>query len=80
MFPEGTRNGSATLLPFKKGAFHVAIASQTPIQPVVVSRYNFLDESKKLFNSGMYQINFSCLIIRMFITVFTRACHQTQDT
>lgn len=54
MFPEGTRNGSATLLPFKKGAFHVAIASQTPIQPIVVSRYNFLDDHQKLFNSGMY--------------------------
>ena len=55
MFPEGTRNGSATLLPFKKGAFHVAIASQTPIQPIVVSRYHFLDDRKKVFNSGMYR-------------------------
>jgi len=55
MFPEGTRNGSATLLPFKKGAFHVAIASQTPIQPVVVSRYHFLDDRKKVFNSGTYR-------------------------
>jgi lysophosphatidate acyltransferase len=54
MFPEGTRNGSATLLPFKKGAFHVAIASQTPIQPIVVSRYHFLDDRKKVFNSGTY--------------------------
>lgn len=57
MFPEGTRNGSATLLPFKKGAFHVAIASQTPIQPVVVSRYHFLDDRKKVFNSGYSIIN-----------------------
>lgn len=57
MFPEGTRNGSATLLPFKKGAFHVAIASQTPIQPIVVSRYNFLDDHKKVFNSGYSIIN-----------------------
>ncbi|XP_066998663.2 1-acyl-sn-glycerol-3-phosphate acyltransferase beta [Anabrus simplex] len=52
MFPEGTRNSGPTLLPFKKGAFHVAIASQTPIQPVVVSRYYFLDSRKKIFNSG----------------------------
>ncbi|KAJ9592758.1 hypothetical protein L9F63_015574 [Diploptera punctata] len=57
MFPEGTRNGSATLLPFKKGAFHVAIASQTPIQPIVVSRYQFLDDRKKSFNSGNSIIN-----------------------
>jgi len=55
MFPEGTRNGSATLLPFKKGAFHVAIASQTPIQPIVVSRYHFLDDCKKVFNPGTYR-------------------------
>ncbi|XP_063230687.1 1-acyl-sn-glycerol-3-phosphate acyltransferase alpha-like [Bacillus rossius redtenbacheri] len=52
MFPEGTRNNGATLLPFKKGAFHVAISSQTPVQPVVVSRYYFLDDKKKIFDSG----------------------------
>nr|CAD7611219.1 unnamed protein product [Timema genevievae] len=52
MFPEGTRHSGTTLLPFKKGAFHVAISSQTPIQPVVVSRYYFLDSSKKIFNPG----------------------------
>lgn len=57
MFPEGTRNGSANLLPFKKGAFHVAIASQTPVQPIVVSRYHFLDDRKKIFNPGYSIIN-----------------------
>jgi 1-acyl-sn-glycerol-3-phosphate acyltransferase len=53
LYPEGTRNSSSTLLPFKKGAFHVAIASQAPIQPIIVSRYYFLDDTKKLFNPGM---------------------------
>lgn len=52
MFPEGTRHGGETLLPFKKGAFHLAIASQTPIQPVVVSRYYFLDTHPRRFSSG----------------------------
>lgn len=57
MFPEGTRHGSDTLLPFKKGAFHVAVASQLPIQPVVVSRYYFLDSKKKTFDSGQVMIH-----------------------
>ena len=39
------RNGAKglKLLPFKKGAFHVAIAAKAPIIPVVVSQYDFLD-------------------------------------
>jgi len=52
MFPEGTRHQGKELLPFKKGAFHVAIASQTPIQPVVVAKYHFLDSEKHIFNTG----------------------------
>ncbi|XP_046415608.1 1-acyl-sn-glycerol-3-phosphate acyltransferase beta isoform X1 [Neodiprion fabricii] len=52
LFPEGKRHSGTTLLPFKKGAFHVAIASQTPIQPVVVSKYYFLNDNLKKFGSG----------------------------
>ncbi|KAJ3640669.1 hypothetical protein Zmor_027216 [Zophobas morio] len=54
MFPEGTRNFTDKLLPFKKGAFHLAIASKCPIQPVVVNRYRFLGKHK--FDSGHIRI------------------------
>lgn len=57
MYPEGTRNSKDTLLPFKKGAFHIAIGSQSPIQPVVISKYYFLDGEKNTFKNGHVIIN-----------------------
>lgn len=57
LFPEGTRNTKDTLLPFKKGSFHIAIGSQSPIQPVVISKYYFLDSEKKTFKRGRVIIN-----------------------
>ena len=39
VFPEGTRNFGETLLPFKKGAFQMAIAAGVPIVQVCVSTY-----------------------------------------
>jgi lysophosphatidate acyltransferase len=51
-FPEGTRNDKKVLLPFKKGPFFLAIATQSPIQPIVVSHYNFLDHKKRTVKSG----------------------------
>ncbi|ERL92184.1 1-acyl-sn-glycerol-3-phosphate acyltransferase alpha isoform X2 [Dendroctonus ponderosae] len=55
MFPEGTRNlGKNKLLPLKKGAFHLALASKVPIQPVAVCRYKFLKNLR--FESGTLKI------------------------
>nr|CAH7761710.1 unnamed protein product [Callosobruchus chinensis] len=54
MFPEGTRTSKKELLPIQKGAFHLALVSRCPIQPVVVSRYSFL--GKRKFDNGHMKI------------------------
>ncbi|KAM7535449.1 hypothetical protein Aperf_G00000097963 [Anoplocephala perfoliata] len=58
IFPEGTRNRSGEhLLPFKKGAFHLAIQAQLPIIPVVISSYkSFLDHKNKVFDDAAYGV------------------------
>merc|ERR1719334_2966210 len=59
VFPEGTRNGNnnLTLLPFKKGAFHVALDGSLPILPVVISQYDFLDHKNQRFGPGTVRIH-----------------------
>lgn len=53
MFPEGTRNRTGEkLLPFKRGAFRIAIEAQIPIIPVVFSPYYFIDSERKMFHKG----------------------------
>jgi len=59
IFPEGTRSHSTEtmLLPFKKGAFHLAVQAGVPIVPVVVANYSHLYDSKhKVFRSGIVPI------------------------
>lgn len=54
MFPEGTRSHFAKpdLLPFKKGAFHLAVQTQLPIIPVVCENYHSIYDSKTRFEPG----------------------------
>ncbi|CAH2068463.1 unnamed protein product, partial [Iphiclides podalirius] len=60
LFPEGTRNKDYTsLLPFKKGAFHMAVAAQVPVIPVVFSPYYFINRKEGIFNKG--QVIIQCL-------------------
>src|SRR5690606_31473529 len=37
IFPEGTRSPTGNLLPFKEGAFRLAIESQVPVIPMAVA-------------------------------------------
>jgi lysophosphatidate acyltransferase len=59
IFPEGTRSyyDHPDLLPFKKGAFHLAIQAQVPIVPIVVANYsNVLNMKRKIFTTGRIPI------------------------
>ncbi|XP_008924124.3 1-acyl-sn-glycerol-3-phosphate acyltransferase alpha [Manacus vitellinus] len=53
IFPEGTRNHGGSMLPFKRGAFQLAVKAQVPIIPVVFSSYNsFYNQKEKRFTPG----------------------------
>lgn len=51
IFPEGTRSGKRGLLPFKKGAFNLAVEAKRPMVPVVTSSY-FKALDLKKWNAG----------------------------
>lgn len=57
IFPEGTRHSEETpsTLPFKKGAFHLAVKGGIPIVPVVCENYWRLYR-KGVFGSGTIKI------------------------
>jgi len=57
LFPEGTRGDSTQLLPFKKGAFHMAVAAQVPIVPVVIAPISKITNYKtKQWNGGKLHV------------------------
>ncbi|XP_025923687.1 1-acyl-sn-glycerol-3-phosphate acyltransferase alpha-like [Apteryx rowi] len=48
VFPEGTRNHSGSMLPFKRGAFHLAVQAQVPVVPIVISSYHHFYSKRDL--------------------------------
>ncbi|KAF8419699.1 hypothetical protein EV426DRAFT_634318 [Tirmania nivea] len=60
VFPEGTRSyfSKADLLPFKRGAFHLAIQAGVPIVPIVVGNYSHVLHLQAMsFESGTIDIH-----------------------
>jgi len=57
MYPEGTRHNeeAPTLLPFKKGAFHLAVQAGLPVTPVVCENYWRLYH-KGVFGTGVIKV------------------------
>ncbi|KAI9795640.1 MAG: 1-acylglycerol-3-phosphate O-acyltransferase [Candelina submexicana] len=55
IFPEGTRSyySQPDLLPFKKGAFHLAIQAKVPIVPIIAANYsNVMHVQTRRFQAG----------------------------
>ncbi|MBI2027863.1 MAG: 1-acyl-sn-glycerol-3-phosphate acyltransferase [Deltaproteobacteria bacterium] len=56
--PEGTRSYTAKLLPFKKGAFYLAMQTRLPIVPIVVlNAYQFLPKGTLNLKSGIIEVH-----------------------
>ena len=64
MFPEGTRTLAAehTLLPFKKGAFHLAVQAQVPVVAVVCENYYRLFDARTRLERGRLRIRGASLL------------------
>lgn len=74
LFPEGTRSyfTRPDLLPFKKGAFHLAIQAGCPIVPVVVQNYAHLFNIRaRRFESGTINVKGACVALRRMVYVLT---------
>lgn len=58
IFPEGHRTYAPSLLPFKKGAFMLALEAGVPIVPVtIVNSYSLMDERKFIARPGKMQLS-----------------------
>lgn len=55
IMPEGTRSRGRGILPFKKGAFHIASQFDLPMMPVALSSYELHINTKK-WNSGKVKV------------------------
>ncbi|KAF2263269.1 1-acylglycerol-3-phosphate O-acyltransferase [Lojkania enalia] len=84
IFPEGTRSYAENpmLLPFKKGAFHLAVQAQVPIVPIVVANYSHvLNIKKRRFVPGVIDVSVLPAIPTLGLTTadVDALCTRTRD-
>ena len=82
MFPEGTRSYAKEpmLLPFKKGAFHLAVQAGVPIVPVVVANYSdVLHLQGWRFKSGVIPIKGVQVCFDHFTSLTTSSAKANRD-
>lgn len=73
VFPEGTRNKTPDhLLPFKKGAFYMAIEAQIPIVPIVVS------DIRPLVNANTKYVRPGVITVRALPPISTQGMNSSQ--
>lgn len=59
VLPEGHRNAKPEMLPFKKGAFYLAIAAQVPVIPFATSpMWEVLDAHRWMVRPGTVRVRF----------------------
>ena len=68
LFAEGTRSKTDEILPFKRGAFHLAATSGHPIIPVTISQsQNIMPKGKFQIKKGTIKIHFDKPIVTSII-------------
>jgi 1-acyl-sn-glycerol-3-phosphate acyltransferase len=58
MYPEGIRSHSDEMLPFRHGAFRLAVERGLPISPVVISSFKSIFQRFKSFRGGTVTVKF----------------------
>lgn len=61
MFPEGTRSSTGELRPFKPGAFELALTTETPILPIVITGTSEALPKRGFVLQGRHPIRISVL-------------------
>jgi len=57
--PEGTRSGHGGLLPFKKGPFHLAVATRVPVVPMVqLGNAERMPPGRRLIRPGRLEVRY----------------------